>query len=117
VTSSPEDLLLELAGLVAARGDLECGPVVRLREYDARNGTELVASLRAWLETFGDVAAASRAVFVHPNTFRYRLSRIAQISGIDLGDADQRFAAMLQLRMSAASGARGAALSLSRGGR
>jgi DNA-binding PucR family transcriptional regulator len=111
VTLSLEDLLLELAGEVAARGDLECGPVSRLREYDARNGTELVATLQAWLETFGDVATASRAVFVHPNTFRYRLTRIAQVGGIDLADADQRFAAMLHLRVWAAV-TRGAAVSL-----
>jgi hypothetical protein len=37
-------------------------------------------------------------MFVHPNTFRYRLRRLTEVSGIDLADPDQRFAAMLQLR-------------------
>jgi hypothetical protein len=37
-------------------------------------------------------------MFVHANTFRYRLRRLTEVSGIDLGDAEQRFAAMLQLR-------------------
>ena len=41
----------------------------------------------------------SDSVFVHPNTFRYRLRRVAEVGQIDLGDPDQRFAAMLQLRV------------------
>jgi DNA-binding PucR family transcriptional regulator len=45
------------------------------------------------------VVAASAAVYVHPNTFRYRLRRLAEVGRIDLTDADARFAAMLQLRM------------------
>jgi len=36
---------------------------------------------------------------VHPNTFRYRLRRLAEIGGIDLNDPEARFAAMLELRL------------------
>ena len=43
--------------------------------------------------------AAADSVFVHQNTFRYRLRRVAEVGRIDLGDPDQRFAAMLQLRV------------------
>ena len=38
-------------------------------------------------------------LFVHPNTLRYRLRRLEEVSGLDLADPEQRFAAMLQLRM------------------
>jgi len=38
-------------------------------------------------------------MYVHPNTFRYRLRRLAEVGGLDLTDADARFAAMLQLRL------------------
>jgi PucR C-terminal helix-turn-helix domain/GGDEF-like domain len=93
-----EALLMELRDLAAAHGDRPTGPVARLSAYDAEHGTNLVETLRAWLDAFGDVAAASAAMFVHPNTFRYRLRRLAEVSGIDLADPDQRFAAMLQLR-------------------
>jgi len=58
-----------------------------------------VPTLRAWLDAFGDVNAAAAAVYVHPNTFRYRLRRLADVGGIDLGDPEARFAAMLQLRV------------------
>jgi len=93
-----EALLMELQDLAAAHGDRPTGPVARLSGYDAEHGTNLVATLRAWLDAFGDVTAAAAAMFVHPNTFRYRLRRLTEVSGIDLADPDQRFAAMLQLR-------------------
>ncbi len=92
-------LLLELRDLAAAHGDRPTGPVALLACYDAEHGTNLVETLRAWLDAFGDVTAASAAMFVHPNTFRYRLRRLAEVGGIDLGDPEHRFAAMLQLRV------------------
>ena len=92
-------LLMELRDLAAAHGDRPTGPVVRLAAYDAEHDTNLVETLRAWLDTFGDVAAASAVMYVHPNTFRYRLRRVIEVSGIDLKDPEQRFAIMLQLRV------------------
>jgi hypothetical protein len=91
-------LLLELGDLIGADPPPE-GPITRLLEYDTAHGRVLVPTLRAWLDTFGDVIAAAAAVRVHPNTFRYRLRRISEVSGLDLDDADARFGAMLQLRL------------------
>ncbi|TCO60768.1 PucR family transcriptional regulator [Actinocrispum wychmicini] len=94
-----EVLLLELRDLMAAQGDQPTGPIERLTSYDAEHGTDLVATLRAWLDAFGDVVAASAAMYVHQNTFRYRLRRLAEVGGVDLADPDARFAAMLHLRL------------------
>ncbi|WP_235190776.1 PucR family transcriptional regulator [Amycolatopsis rifamycinica] len=94
-----EALLLELQDLVAARGDRPTGAVARLLDYDAQHHAHLVETLRAWLDAFGDVIAASAAVHVHPNTFRYRLRRLAEVGGFDMTDPEARFAAMLQLRV------------------
>ena len=94
-----EALLLELADLSAARGDRPAGPLARLLEYDAKRDACLVETLRAWLDAFGDVVAASAAVYTHPNTFRYRLRRLAEVGELDLADPDQRFAAMVELRL------------------
>ncbi|MGV9367923.1 PucR family transcriptional regulator [Amycolatopsis sp. NPDC003731] len=94
-----EALLLELQDLVAARGDRPTGVVARLLDYDAQHHAHLLETLRAWLDAFGDVIAASAAVHVHPNTFRYRLRRLAEVGGFDLTDPQARFAAMLQLRV------------------
>ncbi|HEY2058887.1 PucR family transcriptional regulator [Amycolatopsis sp. NBC_01480] len=92
-------LMLELADLAAARGDGATGPLARLLDYDARHQSQLVHTLRCWLDAFGDITAASAAAFVHPSTFRYRLRRLAEVGEIDLGDPGDRFAAMLQLRL------------------
>ena len=73
--------------------------MARLAAYDAEHDANLVATLRACLDAFGDVAAASAAMYVHPNTFRYRLRRVTEVSDIDLTDPEQRFAAMLELRV------------------
>jgi DNA-binding PucR family transcriptional regulator len=94
-----EALLMDLRDLAAARGERPTGPLARLIEYDRRRSGNLVPTLRAWLNAFGDVAAAADSLFVHQNTFRYRLRRVAEVGDIDLGDPDQRFAAMLQLRV------------------
>ncbi|AYY12204.1 PucR family transcriptional regulator [Actinobacteria bacterium YIM 96077] len=92
-------LLLELGDLMAADRQELAGAVARLAAYDARHRGEMVETLRAWLDAFGDVAAAAAQLHVHPNTFRYRLRRIRQIAEIDLDDPEARFAAMLELRL------------------
>jgi hypothetical protein len=94
-----EALVLELQDLASARGDEPTGTLARLVAYDARHRSALVDTLRAWLDHFGDAVAAADSLFVHPNTFRYRLRRAAEVGQVDLDDADQRFALMLQLRV------------------
>ncbi|WBQ07520.1 PucR family transcriptional regulator [Kribbella sp. CA-293567] len=94
-----ESLLLELRDLIEARGDQPTGPIARLISYDREHNSNLVETLRAWLDAFGDVIAAAGAVYVHPNTFRYRLRRLAEVGALDLDDPEARFAAMLQLRV------------------
>ena len=94
-----ESLLLELGDLAGADAHTPTGPVARLLDYDTAHGGVLMPTLRVWLDAFGDVIAAAAAMRVHPNTFRYRLRRIAEVSGLDLADAEARFAAMLQLRL------------------
>jgi len=94
-----EALVLELRDMVTAHGDKPTGPTARLYAYDQLHSTNLVETLRAWLDAFGDVGAAAAAQYVHPNTFRYRLRRAAEVGGLDLTDPEARFAAMLQLRV------------------
>ncbi|RAJ64057.1 DNA-binding PucR family transcriptional regulator [Streptomyces sp. PsTaAH-130] len=92
-------LLLEMRDLAISNRDELSGPLARLVAYDAKHNAHLVETLRAWLDAFGDVIAASASVFVHPNTFRYRIRRVAEVGQIDLQDPAARFAAMLQLRL------------------
>ena len=92
-------LLVELGDLVRARGDQPTGAVALLIAHDRERGTQFVETLRAWLDAFGDVSEAAKRVYAHPNTFRYRLRRLGEISDLDLTDPDTRFSAMVQLRL------------------
>jgi sugar diacid utilization regulator len=91
-------ILRELADVAARAPALRAGPLAALATHDAERGTAYVATLGAYLDAFGDVALAATAVNVHPNTFRYRLRRLTEISGLDLDDPDARLVAQLQLR-------------------
>ncbi|MBU2698885.1 PucR family transcriptional regulator [Pimelobacter sp. 30-1] len=94
-----QSLLLELRDLAVARGDRPAGPIACLLEYDESHDSGLIETLKAWLDAFGDVTAAASVLFIHPNTLRYRLRRLADVSGMDLDDPEDRFEAMVQLRI------------------
>lgn len=96
-------LIQRLTDMMAAEHVEPSGPLARLLDYDARHDSDLVASLSAWLDAFGDVQAAAASMHVHANTFRYRLRRVAEIGEVDLGRSDARFSLMLQLRVFQAS--------------
>ena len=64
--------------------DATVDAVARLAEYDAQRGSQLVTTLEEFLRRHGNISATSEALFVHPNTLRQRLRRIAELSGLDL---------------------------------
>lgn len=96
---------LGVVRLVVSGGSGDCrrfaedllGPLLR---YDEETGSELVATLRRFLECGGQIRATARALDVHENTVRYRLARIAEVSDIDPADLrtllDARFALQVQ---------------------
>jgi sugar diacid utilization regulator len=69
-----------------------------LLELDRRHDKNYVATLRAFLAALGEAGVAAERLQIHVNTFRYRMRRIVEITGLDLADADTRFALELQLR-------------------
>ncbi|MDN3354442.1 helix-turn-helix domain-containing protein [Actinomadura sp. DC4] len=94
-----EALISELRDLAGARSEEPTGALARLIAYDRRHRGNLVQTLRAWLDAFGDVVMAAESVGVHQNTFRYRFRRVAEVGQCDLSDPDQRFAMMVQLQV------------------
>ncbi len=94
-----DSLLLRLVDLVVEDEDMALGPLAALAAYDQRHHANLLETLVAFLDSFGDVTLAAKSVHVHANTFRYRLRRLSAISGIDLESPDTRFGAMLRLRL------------------
>jgi DNA-binding PucR family transcriptional regulator len=59
----------------------------------------LAETLRAYLDSFGDVAIAAHWLQVHPNTVRYRVRRIEKLLSTSLGDPDVRLVFSLGLRV------------------
>ncbi|MHD0307392.1 PucR family transcriptional regulator [Rhodococcus erythropolis] len=53
-------------------------------DYDAENGTNLVSTLRVYLDRDLDRRATAAHLVVHPNTVSQRLRRIEMLSGLDL---------------------------------
>jgi hypothetical protein len=93
-----QTVLLRLKDLATADPYLSDGPLLTLVEHDSTKDSAYIDTLRAYLAAFGDVTAAAASLNVHPNTFRYRLRRLVEISGIDLEDPEQRLVAELQLQ-------------------
>ena len=64
-----------------------------------RNGTELLASLRAYLAASGRWDAAAERLGVHRHTLRYRMRRIRELLPGDLDDPDHRTELWIALRV------------------
>ncbi|WNV83678.1 helix-turn-helix domain-containing protein [Umezawaea sp. Da 62-37] len=77
------------------------GPVADLLRHDREHGTQYAATLRAWLGAQGDTRSAARALGVHPNTLRYRMQRMAEVTPLPLDDPDQRLAMAIALSVQA----------------
>ncbi|MFD1719017.1 PucR family transcriptional regulator [Georgenia deserti] len=60
-------------------------------------GGPLVQTLEEYLSQGRSLEAASRALYVHPNTVRYRLRRIGQVVGWDPTDAREGFVLQVAL--------------------
>ncbi len=63
----------------------------------AEAGGDLLATAAAYLEGGGSIEATGRALFLHPNTVRYRLKKLREVSGRDL--ADPRDALVVRLSL------------------
>lgn len=112
--ASSADVAASLVLAAAARSatlvatDLAYPPVTRLREYDARHGSDLLQSLVVWCRNGFDTAATASALRVHQNTLRYRLRRAEVVAGADLSCRHQRLALQVVTHEGQMPGAAGA---------
>jgi len=72
------------------------GPLV---EQDRRHGTPFTETLLVYFDSNCSQQEAARRLYVHPNTLRYRLGRIAALTGLDLRRHDVRVRTDLALRI------------------
>ncbi len=64
--------------------------VESLVAYDEQYETDLVQTVVAFLEADGNVARTAQRLFTHRHTIRYRLERVRDLSGLDVGSTDGR---------------------------
>ncbi|WP_169815647.1 PucR family transcriptional regulator [Nocardia inohanensis] len=71
------------------------GPVV---EYDRRHGGGLLETLEVFLGCEGSWRLAAERMHLHLNTVRYRMGRVEELTGRDLGRLDDRLDLYLAMR-------------------
>jgi PucR family transcriptional regulator, purine catabolism regulatory protein len=64
--------------------------VAPLSAYDEQYETELVATVEAYLDNDGNVAATAKQLFTHRHTIRYRLERVKELCGHDVSATEGR---------------------------
>jgi purine catabolism regulator len=60
----------------------------RLLDYDRARQAQLTRTLEEFLRQRGNISATAQALYVHPNTLRQRLRRIADLTQIDVRTDD-----------------------------
>src|SRR5438105_4348492 len=71
------------------------GPLI---EHDRARSGDLVETLTAYLEA-GEQQAAAKRLRIHPNTLRYRLDRVREISGAEFEDPETRLNLSVAVRV------------------
>jgi sugar diacid utilization regulator len=64
--------------------------VAPLVAYDEQYETELVRTLESFLDADGNVAQTAQRLYTHRHTVRYRLERVRELTGLDVGSTDGR---------------------------
>jgi hypothetical protein len=93
-----QELLLSLLPGEARRGftDRLLGPVAA---YDRERGTALLPTLEVFLDCSGSWTKAAGLMFIHVNSLRYRIRRIEELTGRDLGTLAGQADLLLALRL------------------
>ena len=77
-----------------------CDPLLLdILNYDKEKGTAYTYTLFMYLKNCQDIKNAARAMNVHYNTLKYRLSRMEEMFGISLKDGERLFDLWLSFRI------------------
>ncbi len=75
--------------------EVRLGPLL---EHDRKKNGTFVRTLGCYLDNACNKIETARAMNLHLNTLKYRLTRIAEISGLDLDDSETRFQTHVAVR-------------------
>ncbi len=93
---------LEMLETCSKGGDLlqYCTPMLlRLLNYDQKNGTDLMNTLYEYLENSRNINQTAEALYVHKNTLLNRLNRIRAVMNCDMDNSWDRFLLSLSFRV------------------
>ena len=66
----------------------------QLHKYDLEHDSDLVRTLRIYLNVSCSVKEASEELFLHRNTLNYRIAKIVEVTGLDFSDSSTIFRLM-----------------------
>ncbi|WP_307037912.1 CdaR family transcriptional regulator [Arthrobacter sp. B3I4] len=89
--------LHQIASALGASGHLPGAHALRIAEHDRLYKKSFEETVYVYLNCGGNAIEAAKALDVHVNTVRYRLSRVNPLFGIDLEDPETRLLVWLQL--------------------
>lgn len=75
-----------------------------LLEADRQHDSNLLHTVRVYLEKDRRITEAARELFVHVNTLRQRVERISKLLGVDFDSPNQRFSVHLAINLGVAIG-------------
>lgn len=70
-----------------------------VRSHDDQHGTELIATLRTYQHQNRRLKETAKVLQIHPHTVRYRLERIQEFTGLDLGLSEDWLTLELAVRL------------------
>ncbi|HAM16218.1 MAG TPA: hypothetical protein DCP91_10280 [Eggerthellaceae bacterium] len=82
-------LVDQLGGLMDTSGLLHPG-IAMLERYDRHNRSDLLHTLKVYLDNDCNAQKCGRLLFLHRNSLVYRVRRIQEIANIDLSDPCER---------------------------
>jgi len=72
-----------------------------LIEHDKNNNTELLYTLQILFEQNSNLRQASKKLFIHHNTMRYRLDQIERLMGADLNNPETKLELQIAMKLAA----------------
>ena len=70
-----------------------------LIEHDRERQSQLIETIRTLVQCNFHYRTAAELLYTHPNTLRYRMSRIIELTDLDFTDADDRLKVEIALRI------------------
>jgi purine catabolism regulator len=70
-----------------------------LIDYDRKSGRNLLETVETYLATGGNASSTARQLNLNRHSMHYRLDKLAELTGRDLGDAADRFVVDLSIKL------------------